>query len=275
MRRLTRWNRVLAVMLAALAAAGCARRGVATYAFVPQAAVGGPYVPAPVAQPAPVVASADPYLPAQPAGLPVEPYRLDSGDRLRVQVFGQDGLTNSYIVDAAGNISLSLIGPVAARGFTTAELARAIAARLQDGYIRQPHVSVEVEAYRPFFILGEVNAPGPPLAPHTRRPAECIHLESGIVGHHGTPRPALEVAGLGERISLECLETLDVGLALGFGDARPLEIDHGKPRALEDGPQLAELSGTARGKEDRLRHAPNASRCRRSSSRIPMPSGDW
>ena len=77
-----------------------------------------------------------------------------------MQVFGQDGLTNSYIVDAAGNISLSLVGPVAARGFTTAELARAIAARLQDGYIRQPHVSVEVEAYRPFFILGEVNAPG-------------------------------------------------------------------------------------------------------------------
>ncbi len=161
MRRLTRWNRVVAVMLAALAAAGCARRGVATYAYVPQAAVGGPYVPAPVAQPAPVPTSAvDPYLPAQPAGLPIEPYRLDSGDRLRVQVFGQDGLTNSYIVDAAGNISLSLVGPVAARGFTTAELARAIAARLQDGYIRQPHVSVEVEAYRPFFILGEVNAPG-------------------------------------------------------------------------------------------------------------------
>lgn len=159
MRRLTRWNRVLAVMLAALATAGCARHGVATYAYVPQQAVGGPYVP--VAQPAPVVTSAvDPYLPAQPAGLPVEPYRLDSGDRLRVQVFGQDGLTNSYIVDAAGNISLSLVGPIAARGFTTAELARAITARLQNGYIREPHVSVEVEAYRPFFILGEVNAPG-------------------------------------------------------------------------------------------------------------------
>ena len=45
-------------------------------------------------------------------------YTLDSGDRLRVVVFGQDGLTNSYAVDAAGNITMPLIGPVRARGRT-------------------------------------------------------------------------------------------------------------------------------------------------------------
>jgi polysaccharide export outer membrane protein len=161
MRRFSRWNYLAAVVLMALAAAGCARRA-PVYAVAPQPAVGGPYVAAPVAaRPAPVIAApVDPYLAAQPAGLPTEPYQLDSGDRLRVQVFGQDGLSNSYIVDAAGNVSLSLVGPVAARGFTTAQLARAITTRLQNGYVREPHVSVEVEAYRPFFILGEVNAPG-------------------------------------------------------------------------------------------------------------------
>ena len=88
------------------------------------------------------------------------PYQLDAGDRLRIQVFGQEGLTNSYIVDAAGNVSITLIGSVPARGLTTVDLARRIADRLRNGYIRNPHVSVEVEAYRPFFILGEVNAPG-------------------------------------------------------------------------------------------------------------------
>jgi polysaccharide export outer membrane protein len=31
---------------------------------------------------------------------------------------------------------------------------------LRDGYIREPHVAVEIEAYRPFFILGEVTQPG-------------------------------------------------------------------------------------------------------------------
>ena len=40
------------------------------------------------------------------------------------------------------------------------ELARIVADRLRGGYIREPHVAIEVEAYRPFFILGEVTVPG-------------------------------------------------------------------------------------------------------------------
>jgi polysaccharide export outer membrane protein len=39
-------------------------------------------------------------------------------------------------------------------------LAAEIAAKLRSGYIRDPSVAVEIEAYRPFFILGEVAAPG-------------------------------------------------------------------------------------------------------------------
>jgi polysaccharide export outer membrane protein len=89
-----------------------------------------------------------------------QPYLLDSGDRLRISVFGQEGLTNSYIVDAAGFVNVSLIGPVQARGLTPVDLSRAVAGRRRQGYVRDPHLSVEVETYRPFFILGEVTAPG-------------------------------------------------------------------------------------------------------------------
>ena len=88
------------------------------------------------------------------------PYTLDSGDRLRVVVFGQDGLTNSFVLDASGNIDMPLIGTVAARGLTTDQLAARISDLLRNGYVRDPHVAVEVEAYRPFFILGEVAQPG-------------------------------------------------------------------------------------------------------------------
>jgi len=87
-------------------------------------------------------------------------YGLDSGDRLRIVVFGQDGLTNSYIVGAGGQIDMPLIGAVSARGLTTDQLAARISDKLRDGYIREPHVAVEIESYRPFFILGEVAAPG-------------------------------------------------------------------------------------------------------------------
>ena len=88
------------------------------------------------------------------------PYRLDSGDRLRILVFGQDGLSNAYFVDAGGSITMPLIKSVKARGLTTEELARIVADRLRNGYIREPHVAIEVEIYRPFFILGEVTVPG-------------------------------------------------------------------------------------------------------------------
>jgi polysaccharide export outer membrane protein len=87
-------------------------------------------------------------------------YRLDAGDRLRVVVYGQEGLTNTYAIDAGGSITMPLIGAVPARGRTPAGLAAEITAKLRNGYIRDPSVAVEIEAYRPFFILGEVAAPG-------------------------------------------------------------------------------------------------------------------
>jgi polysaccharide biosynthesis/export protein len=104
---------------------------------------------------APIVAVAPAVLPDSAAA-----YLLDSGDRLRIVVFGQDGLSNTYVVDAAGNITMPLIGAVPARGSSTAELARQVGARLRNGFIREPHVAIEIESYRPFFILGEVTYPG-------------------------------------------------------------------------------------------------------------------
>jgi len=97
---------------------------------------------------------------------PVEPVRYDNayqlgpGDKLRVVVYGQEGLTNIYAIGAAGSITMPLIGSVPARGRTPAGLASEISARLRNGFIREPSVAVEVESYRPFFILGEVAAPG-------------------------------------------------------------------------------------------------------------------
>jgi polysaccharide export outer membrane protein len=88
------------------------------------------------------------------------PYTLDSGDKLRIVVFGQDTLSNNYTVDAQGQINMPLIGGVSARGLTTAQLAAAITSRLKASFIRDPSVAVEVETYRPFFVLGEVTFPG-------------------------------------------------------------------------------------------------------------------
>jgi polysaccharide biosynthesis/export protein len=159
MRPKARFCRLSVMLLAALALPACAQRQAV---MQPDIAAEPTYVEqAPLPVPVVAIPAGGAYVPVAAATTGFDaPYQLDAGDRLRIQVFGQEGLTNSYIVDAAGNVSLSLIGSVRARGLTTADLSRAIAARLRNGYIRNPHVSVEVEAYRPFFILGEVNAPG-------------------------------------------------------------------------------------------------------------------
>ena len=88
------------------------------------------------------------------------PYQLASGDRLRVIVFGQDNLSNSFSVHGAGNVAMPLIGLVHAQGLTTAQFGKVVEGKLRQGFLRDPSVSVEVEAYRPFFVLGEVTVAG-------------------------------------------------------------------------------------------------------------------
>ncbi len=89
-----------------------------------------------------------------------QPYLLDAGDRLRITVFEQTGLTGTYSVDKAGQISFPLVGNVNVRHKTIAQTKSLIAQRLRNGYIRDPDVSVEVDRYRPFFIMGEVGTSG-------------------------------------------------------------------------------------------------------------------
>jgi polysaccharide export outer membrane protein len=88
------------------------------------------------------------------------PYMLDAGDRVRITVFEQDSLTNTYAVDQAGYISFPLVGAVAARGQTPSQIEAQLAVKLKNGYIRDPDVTVEVDTYRPIFVMGEVNAAG-------------------------------------------------------------------------------------------------------------------
>lgn len=89
-----------------------------------------------------------------------KPYLLGAGDEVRITVFEQEGLTNTYAIDQAGYLAFPLIGAVPARGHTAAQLEQEIAAKLKNGYIRDPDVSVEIDRYRPIFVMGEVGNAG-------------------------------------------------------------------------------------------------------------------
>lgn len=90
----------------------------------------------------------------------IQPYRLDSGDRLRVTVFDQPNLSNTYAVDQAGYIAFPLVGQVAARGATLTQLEGTIAQKLKQGFLRDPDVTIEIDRYRSIFVMGQVGQPG-------------------------------------------------------------------------------------------------------------------
>lgn len=88
-------------------------------------------------------------------------YRLGGGDQIRIITFGEDQLTGEFRVDDQGNIAVPLLGNVKASGLTPEQLASHIGADLQQRkLLRDPSVSVEILAYRPIFVLGEVAKPG-------------------------------------------------------------------------------------------------------------------
>jgi len=88
------------------------------------------------------------------------PYQLDTGDVVRVLVYGDEALSKSYRVDDSGKVALPLVGPISVRGRTTETASARISAALANGFMRNPNVSVEVEQYRPFFIQGEIKTAG-------------------------------------------------------------------------------------------------------------------
>ena len=87
-------------------------------------------------------------------------YKLGAGDRLKVNVFGEESLSGEFEIDGQGIISFPLLGNLEAGGKDVRELEKIIVAKLKDGYLVNPRVSLEVMNFRPFFILGEVKKPG-------------------------------------------------------------------------------------------------------------------
>ena len=99
--------------------------------------------------------------PGTPTGVLSESaYKLDTGDKLRVIVFGEMDLGGEYEVDGSGFVRLPLVGQIRAAGLAVNEFEDGMKAALEKGYLKDPRVSVEVINYRPFYILGQVNKPG-------------------------------------------------------------------------------------------------------------------
>ncbi len=85
---------------------------------------------------------------------------LQSGEKIKVTVFGEDRLSGEYEINPAGYVALPLAGTLKAAGMSQSEFETVLAKKFATDYLRDPKVTVEVSGFLPFYILGEVTKPG-------------------------------------------------------------------------------------------------------------------
>ena len=116
-----------------------------------------PKAQAPQTLPAPPVQGVVPATVVNPAM-----YVIGPQDVLKVTVFDEPDLSQSYRVDSDGMVTFPLLGRVAAGGQTLREFQDKLRDQLANGFLRNPQVRAEVEQYKSqsVFVLGEVRTPG-------------------------------------------------------------------------------------------------------------------
>jgi polysaccharide export outer membrane protein len=119
-----------------------------------------PPPPRAVPQPPPTTAPGDRARPTQ-APTP-DDYKLQPGDKLRIEVYKDAQLSQSVQVRPDGKITLPLVGDITAMSLTPEDLREKVTAALRD-YVNNPVVTViVVEGTLPTaYVVGEVNHPGP------------------------------------------------------------------------------------------------------------------
>lgn len=88
-------------------------------------------------------------------------YLLDAGDTIDIRVLGEENLSIEIEIGESGSITYPLLGQVEVSGLTTSGLENRMISRLIDEeYLIDPDISINIVEYRPFYINGEVEEPG-------------------------------------------------------------------------------------------------------------------
>jgi protein involved in polysaccharide export with SLBB domain len=86
---------------------------------------------------------------------------LQPGEKIRITVYGEESLTGDYDISPSGFVTMPLIGSIKAAGRSQSEFGRDVSNRyLRGGFLQDPHVTIAVIQYKPFYVLGEALNPG-------------------------------------------------------------------------------------------------------------------
>jgi protein involved in polysaccharide export with SLBB domain len=143
-----------------------------------------------------------------------EPYRLGPGDRIRLKVYDDQNLTGEYEVDSTGAVSIPLVGRARASGLTTNQLEKALTSRMKGSISQDPKINIEIAAYAPFYIYGEVKKAGVyPFQPGITV-ADAIATAGGLTYRADESTIYLQRAGASSQQAVR----LDVPLRIFPGD---------------------------------------------------------
>lgn len=121
----------------------------------------------------------------------LELHALESGDEIKVIVFGEDSLTGIKRISPEGTVSMPFIGEVPVSGLTVYEAQELIRTQLADGFLINPVVSVDIALKKPFYIMGEVRSPGEYPYKHEMTVLNAVALAGGFT--HRAAREEVQI----------------------------------------------------------------------------------
>ena len=131
-------------------------------------------------------------------------YKLGTGDKIKVTVFGEEDASGEYEVDATGAISVRLLGRVQVKGLTSAEIEQTLVDQFRSrGYFKNPRISIELINLRPFYILGEVEKRGSYPYVSGLTVAQAVAIANGYTYRASRTRITIQHVGQKEQPATE------------------------------------------------------------------------
>jgi polysaccharide export outer membrane protein len=128
-------------------------------------------------------------------------YRLGTGDKLKVTVFGEEDASGEYEIDATGAISARLIGRVQVKNLTVSEVEQTLIDQYRSrGFFRNPRISIELVNLRPFFILGEVEKRGSYPYVNGLTVAQAVAIAGGYTYRASRTRISIQRVGAPQEV---------------------------------------------------------------------------
>ncbi len=109
-----------------------------------------------------------------------EEYKISPNDLIQIKVYDEPDLSETVRVAANGLITYPLVGSVDTKGLTAKGLEKKITDLLQADYLINPQVTVFVQEYGKFSILGNVRSPGSYQLKSGMKVVDAISLAGGF-----------------------------------------------------------------------------------------------